>query len=118
MELASSKKKLRQMRALIDENLLSPIKLDPDIYKGSPGEEVGFRLKMQPIETPMNNDLQTVMQETSVRLPMPKHTQGAKRDSFSEVIGFPTPKKQTPAALPSPIKRPQSTVPLPKMVDK
>jgi hypothetical protein len=30
MELATSKQKLRQMRALIDENLLSPIKFDPD----------------------------------------------------------------------------------------
>jgi hypothetical protein len=51
---------------------------------------------------------------------MPKPSPG-KRDSFSDVIGFPTPEhKQIPAALPSTKKHLPNTTgaPMPKMQDK
>lgn len=89
------------MRALIDENLLSPIKFDPD--NNSPDGDK-FRLKVQPVQGSINQDLDIVLEKSTPlreqKIAMPKRTPG-KRDSFSEEIGFPTPEKK-PAALPSP----------------
>jgi hypothetical protein len=105
IDFASSTKKLKHMRALIDDKL-SPIKTAHELGDSPFGtEESAFKIKMQAVSPEkLNNDIDDVLtidnfkeQHSPVKINAPTYYPMKpleEEESFTDLIGFPMPKQK------------------------